>query len=109
MDANSRHQSTTGDAKYAQNSPCCAIYFFNFFSCGIAHSWYFICGIKTKLDNANWFTIRHADTPLKKAFLKQARPESLWPGLFCPAFRRGLFRSVPRTFMARNPIGSIGN
>jgi hypothetical protein len=44
-------------------------------------------GIKTKLDNANWFTIRQADTPLIKAFLKQARSVFCWPGLFCPASR----------------------
>jgi hypothetical protein len=41
-----------------------------------------LIGIKTKLDNANWFPIRQADTPLKKAFLKQARLDTLWPGLF---------------------------
>jgi hypothetical protein len=27
------------------------------------------CVIKTKLDNANWLPIRHADTPVQKRFL----------------------------------------
>jgi hypothetical protein len=31
-----------------------------------------LIGIKTKLDNANWFPIRHADTPDQKRFLSPA-------------------------------------
>ena len=34
-------------------------------------------GIKTKLDNANWFPIRHADTPVQKRFLIKAAEGNL--------------------------------
>jgi hypothetical protein len=34
-------------------------------------------GIKTKLDNANWFPIRHADTPVQKRFLSKAAEGNL--------------------------------
>jgi hypothetical protein len=34
--------------------------------------WFHVLGIKTKLDNANWFPIRHADTPVQKRFFIKA-------------------------------------
>jgi hypothetical protein len=37
----------------------------------VIHGWLWLNGgvIKTKLDNANWLPIRHADTPVQKRFL----------------------------------------
>ena len=45
-----------------------------------------LIGIKTKLDNANWFPIRHADTPVQKRFLKIGRVKL--GRFFCDRLRR---------------------
>jgi hypothetical protein len=42
-------------------------------------------GIKTKLDNANWLPIRHADTPVQKRFFGKPGRTQIRLGLSFPA------------------------
>lgn len=74
------------------------------FIAGGADYVFVLIGIKTKLDNADRASVRHADTPRKKAFLKKRR-RILSGGVFFNQERRrwqhpsasisNVFRPVP--------------
>ena len=59
----------------------------------------FLLGIKTKLDNANWFPIRHADTPVQKRFLNKAGGDN--PRRFCFSGRSCGFSFIQSALIVR--------
>jgi len=78
--ADIKRQFQVGDAAFSRRNS------FRRYFLGI-HGWFWFNGIviKTKLDNANWFTIRHADTPVQKRFFgKPGRTQIRLGLLFLP-------------------------